>query len=153
MSVLGDLLKREIELVLRFTALLEHEGRLLKQGDAESLEPLTTQKLGLVQEINQVESLRRKITGLNEQSNATDMLAWFENHNNEKEALQIWQKLLESARKARELHDLNAQLVSAHLQHATEALNVLLQRPADSGLYTKGGFTPMKTGSRLLDSA
>lgn len=150
----AGLLSLEIELVSRFIALLNDEQDSLKKGDAEALQAITAQKAPLIEQMNAIESERMAAIGqAGQPSNGTSMQQWLENHFADTVATAKWQQLLELAREAKSLHDLNIQLVEMRLKNTAEALAILTQPVESSTLYGSSGQTMTSSGSRIVDSA
>lgn len=154
MSDIAGLLSREIELVSRFIALLNDEQDSLKRGDADTLQAITAQKTPLIEQMNAIESERMAAIGqAGRPSNGASMQQWLDSHPADTAAAANWRQLLDLAREARSLHDLNIQLVEMHLKNTSEALAILTQPVESSTLYGSSGQTMSSSGSRIVDSA
>jgi len=154
MSDIADILSREIELVSRFIALLGKEQESLKQGNADALQTITAEKAPLIALMNAIEDERMTAigeTGL--PSNGASMQRWLGQNTTDTAATTSWQQLLDLAREAKSLHDLNIQLVDMHLRNTTEALAILTQPVESSTLYGSSGQSMTSSGSRIVDSA
>lgn len=154
MSIVAAILEREIELVSRFIVALNDEQKCLTAANADALPALGAQKTELVEQLNALENERMAAIGHSGQpSDQASMQAWLDNNPSDALAGQHWQKLRELSREARNLHELNAQLVESHLKHTTEALAILTQQASQSTIYGASGQTTTATGSRIVDSA
>ncbi len=154
MSNVAGILAREIELVSRFISLLNDEQDSLKKADAGALQAITAEKSPLIAQMNSAEGERMAAIGTAGQPGTkASMQRWLEGNAADVAAATNWQRLLELAREAKALHDLNIQLVDMHLKNATEALAILTQPPESSSLYGARGQTMSSSGSRIVDSA
>ncbi|WP_434515334.1 flagella synthesis protein FlgN [Dechloromonas sp. ARDL1] len=154
MPDLAGILAREIELVSRFISLLDQEQDSLKKANADALQAITAEKMPLIAQMNSAEGERMAAIGATGQPGAkASMQRWLEDNTADAAVAKNWQQLLELAREAKALHDLNIQLVEMHLRNATEALAILTQPPESSSLYGASGQTMGSSGSRIVDSA
>lgn len=154
MSDIAGILAREIELVSRFIALLDNEQDSLKKGDADALQAITAEKSPLIAQMNSAESERMAALGAaGHPGTSASMRRWLDENTADAAAATNWQQLLELAREAKALHELNIQLVEMHLRNATEALAILTQPPESSTLYGSSGQSMGNSGSRIVDSA
>ena len=154
MSIVSAILEREIELVSRFIVALNDEQKCLSAADADALPALAVQKADLAEQLNALESERMAAIGqAGQPSDQASMQTWLDSHRGDTIASNNWQKLRELAREARNLHELNAQLVESHLKRTTEALAILTQQASQSTIYGASGQTTTATGSRIVDSA
>ena len=154
MSNIAGILNREIELVSRFITLLGEEQECLKTGNADDLQSITAKKEPLIGLMNAIESERMAAIGeAGRPSNGASMQRWLGQNATDTAAAASWQQLLDLAREAKSLHELNMQLVEMHLRNTTEALAILTQPAESSTLYGSSGQTMTSSGSRIVDSA
>jgi len=154
MAGVAAITEREIALISRFIELLQQEQEMLKRADASSLHEVGTAKAELAEQLNALEIDRRLTLGVSDQNDLRKAMAsWLKANPNDRSAADNWQKLLELAAQARQLHELNAGLVAMHLQQTNEALAILTQQPKRSALYGSDGQTAPSSGSRIIDSA
>lgn len=154
MTLLAEILTREIKLVSRFILLLESEQVALKAAKPESLAAINQEKLLLVDQLNKIGAERLQLADLNgAASDRTKMKAWLEQHPQEKQSAALWVKLLKSAEEAKILHELNGKLISLHLEQTADAIAVLTQQRQEHSLYGSNGQAAPTTGSRIVDSA
>lgn len=154
MSDIAAITQREISLISRFVALLKEEQAALKLADAAALPEISTAKIALVEQLNALEIERRSTLGIfGEEKTRQAMIEWLAKHPENKTAAVNWEKLLNFAREAKELHELNARLVGLHLQQTTDALAILTRQSTERALYGSNGQAGQYTGSRIVDSA
>ena len=154
MSSVAALTNREIELISRFISVLEDEQDTLKRGEITGLPESAAEKLQLADQLNTMETSRNKLLGsTGEAGGRIAMERWLSDHPEQAAVTADWKKLLELARQAKQLHELNGRLVSMHLQQKNELLSALIQQPQHSTLYGSNGQSAMATGSRIVDSA
>ena len=154
MTPLSNLLKRETESVSRFILVLGQEQEALKAGRPELLAAINSEKILLVDQLNQLGTERSQLADLTgTATDRTKMAAWLQKNPQEKQSATLWVKLLKLAQEAKELHELNGQLIGLHLQRTTEAISVLTQQHKEHSLYGSNGQSSALTGSRIVDSA
>lgn len=152
MSLVAKLLKREAELVVRFRDTLLREQRVLQSGTSEGLAEVNAEKLSLVENLNIVGAERARALSSSD-DNTIDMQAWFSAHPSEREAAEVWKGLLGIAREARDINELNGNLIQVLHQKTSDALSILTLGQADQSLYSSNGQASLSTGSRIIDSA
>ena len=150
MSEIAAITEREIALISRFVALLKDEQNALKCADASALPEISAAKIGLVEQLNLLEAERRAALGI---VGRAAMAVWLANNPNDQTAAVNWEKLLNLAQEAKQLHELNAQLVGMHLQQTSEALVILTRQAEQHTLYGSNGQAAQVSGSRIVDSA
>lgn len=154
MTPLAGVLIQEIELVSCFILLLKKEQETLKSGQPDDLVKINTEKVKLVEQLNQLGTERVQLSS--ELEFAVDQISialWLDQHPQEKQSAALWSELIQFAREAKELHHLNDQLVAMYLRQANDALAVLTQRQQENSLYGSNGQSSSLTGSRIVDSA
>ena len=153
MPPVAAIIKQEIEQISRLIAVLNNEQDILKRGEVGSLPETTAQKSELVEKLNALE--RERLNALDPADDAQGrgaMEKWLLRHPDDLTAAS-WKQLLDLAREAKVLHELNGQLVHQHLRQTSEALSILTQQFDKPTLYGSSGQTLQATGSRLVDSA
>lgn len=154
MATLSAITAQEIELVSQFVALLEKERDALKKGEIGQLGVIGAAKMPLIEQLNAFEVSRGQTLGVVGSENIRSaMKQWLASHPNEKTTANNWAKLLDLARQAKQLHELNSLLVNMHLQQTNELLAVLTRQPNAAPLYGSNGQAAQVTGSRIVDSA
>lgn len=155
MPSLADVTRREIGLLTGFIAVLGEEQEALKFANVAVLPEIGVRKTELVEQLNALEIERGNALSLPNGENArTAMQHWLDAHPGELEIAKDWKSLLDLARKAKAMHELNGRLVGMHLQQTSELLAALTNQPPKNALlYGSDGQTSPVTGSRLVDSA
>lgn len=151
MSALEKLLTEEKDLVVHFLDVLRKEQAALVEADAGILQMLGDKKLGLIDRLNQVEAGRIALITL--PPGKDSMLHWLTQHPEESGARALWLKIISLARVARQMHQMNGELIAMHLAKTNEALSVLIQKQKDIALYSSDGQSFTGTGSRIVDLA
>lgn len=151
MSELAKLLTEEKDLVVQFLDALRKEQAALIEADANALKPICESKLGLVSQLNRVEASR--IALINLPPGKESMLQWLAQHPEEGNARTLWLKIVSLARVARQMHQMNGELITMHLAKTNEALSILIQKQKDVALYGSDGHSSTGTGSRIVDLA
>lgn len=154
MSQLQRSLANEAALLRRFIEVLREEQSLLVARQADALARVNAAKLELVELLNTAERGRLDLLGRTpSQAGQQEMDNWLQQHPAETAARQQWQALISLAREAREIHNINGELIAMHLAHTSEALDILTQRQNQSALYGSNGQATPGSGSRIVDSA
>jgi flagella synthesis protein FlgN len=154
MPDIAAITEREIALISRFVALLKDEQETLKRADASALPEISAAKIDLVEQLNLLEAERRTALGIaGDEKTRAAMAVWLANNPNDQTAAVNWEKLLNLAQEAKQLHELNAQLVGMHLQQTSEALVILTRQAEQHTLYGSNGQAAQVSGSRIVDSA
>lgn len=154
MTPLTGVLTREIDQVSRFVLLLKMEQEVLKSGQPDDLAKINEEKVKLVEQLNQLGTERtQSICELGPVADQASMASWLAQRPQEKQSAVLWDRLIQIAREAKELHDLNGQLTGMHLRRTNDALAVLTERHQEKTLYGSNGQSSHLTGSRIVDSA
>ena len=154
MSDVAAITEREIALISSFIACLNEEQECLKRADASSLPEISAAKIELVDQLNALEIERRSALGIASDTNTREAMAqWLKTHIEAQTAAVNWENLLNLAREAKQLHELNARLVDIHLQQTSEALTILTRQADQHTLYGSNGQAAQNSGSRIVDSA
>ena len=152
MAAIAILLKREAELVVRFRNTLLREQEVLRSGITEGLAEISTEKLSLVESLNNAEAERARAL-FSSDDGIVDIQAWLSSHPQERESALLWKELLDVAREAREINELNGKLINTLHQKTSDALSILTQGHTNRSLYGSDGQASLNTGSRIIDSA
>jgi len=153
-SPLAELLGMEIKLIASFIACLTAEQDALKVGDVDALAVADGRKTGLADQLNKLEDKRNAF--LKEAGFTADrqgIADWLDRNRQDRVAGQTWARLMKLAAEARELNNLNGQLIAVRLQATNQALAALTRQAQRSTLYGPNGQTTLRTGSRIIDAA
>jgi flagellar biosynthesis protein FlgN len=127
-AAFAQTLGAELTAYVELCELLRAEQNSLERGDVDRLQQLTELKARQVERLATLGAAR--VAFLRAARLSTDtkgMEAWLESHagTQRQDLTRIWQRLLDTAREARALNDLNGGLVSARLGHSQAALAAL----------------------------
>ncbi|MCB4360858.1 flagella synthesis protein FlgN [Quatrionicoccus australiensis] len=154
MADLASITKQEIDLVSGFVALLKKECEALKQANVSPLADLAMEKAQLIEQLNNLERMRATLLGVPDgQDIGAAMARWLESTPGQPGIAANWKKLMDLAREAKALNNLNSSLVSMHLNQTSELLSALTLQPQKQSLYGSNGQASQLTGSRIVDSA
>lgn len=154
MHKLAAIAARETAQLTEFIALLKLEQDALKRADASALPAISEQKLRLVEALNAIEQERGVALGADAGENARPaMTRWLAANPEQKSIAASWKNLMDLAREAKQLHELNGQLIKMHLHQTGELLAALTQQFQKNTLYGSDGQTSSTSGSRIVDSA
>ena len=150
-------LKRELEAFREFHQILATEQAALVNADADSLMVLAQRKNEQVLGLTQLADTRnRYLSATVGSTNQMGMEAWLDIYDpvDKHGASKLWRALIDLARTARELNQLNGQLIHTRLAHNQQALAVLLgANTTTSNLYGADGHSystaPVATGRPL----
>jgi flagellar biosynthesis protein FlgN len=121
-------LAAELTAYIELCELLRAEQGSLERGDVDTLQQVTELKARQVERLATLGATRVALLRAAQVStDATGMEAWLASRAGaqRQDLTRIWQKLLEAAREARALNELNGGLVSARLSHGQAALAAL----------------------------
>lgn len=154
MSTLSALTEQEIGLMTDLLSRLKEEQDALKNGNAGALPTLGEAKLKLIEQLNAIETARSQFLLC---KGGTDvraaMQAWLAAHPDQLTLATSWNKVLDLARQAKLLHEVNGKLVGMHLQQTNEMLAALTSPAQQNTLYGSDGQASLASGSRIVDSA
>ncbi len=154
MQNIALLIDGEIEALVRLVSLMEQEQEALKTAKPETLSTLGDEKADLIKRLNFLEMERIDQIGATPGSDPKSaMTHWLDGHPAEIRVKSSWHSLLELARQAKALNELNGKLVAMHLERTEQALNALTPQRSNSGLYSSSGQATGLSGSRIIDSA
>lgn len=146
-------LESEALAVERFVALLRDERQLLVEGQVDQIGDLLEEKNRLASQLAQLAEQRSRLLAIDGRTaDRQSIAAWFAAHPAEAEASACWSRLLSLAGEARDLNQLNGELIRLRLQHNAEALRVLGAGVA-LDLYDRDGQSAPAAGSRIADRA
>lgn len=145
--------QNEVKTMGDFVALLQKEQDALVRADAAALPDISEHKLVVLADLNQFEQRRQAVLQPASNENTKDaMQRWLSQHEADRSTADLWQQLMTLAREAKRLHELNGQLIAAHLNQTSELLAVL-KRSEHNTLYGANGQAQQRSGSRIIDLA
>lgn len=154
-SRLLQTLASESELVSLFISLLEKEQACLVEGQTETLPQIAEEKSRVAEQLSGVGNERNRL--LAEEGLAggpSGIEAWCARHPQEKSIAATWAEVLDKARRAKGLNQLNGNLITLRMQHTTRALEALRSASRPLDLYGPDGqSTGVGTARRIIDSA
>ncbi|MDX9993774.1 MAG: flagellar protein FlgN [Rhodocyclaceae bacterium] len=146
-------LDEEIGRLKEFVSLLQREQDLLKKGDTEALLPLIDTKTQLADRLAALARAREAhLARQGFPAGRPGMEDWLQRHGNAAQR-QSWQALLELAREARDLNELNGRLIGLHMQHNQQAFTALMNATNRAMTYGPDGQQQAGLGGRILGTA
>ncbi|HMV03997.1 MAG TPA: flagellar protein FlgN [Accumulibacter sp.] len=137
----------------RFVALLRTERELLVQGEVDQMSDLLQDKGRLSNQLAQLAEQRSRLLAADgRMPDRQGMAAWFAAHPAETKACAAWTRLRSLTEEARDLNQMNGELIRLHLQHTAEALSIL-GAGAPPGLYGPDGQSTSSASGRIADRA
>jgi flagella synthesis protein FlgN len=141
-------LDAEKRVVNRFIALLKTEQRALKEGFVDALEQLAQEKSTLVSELNRLETKRdRAATAAG--ANGGALQSWIAREAG-MAGTTLWLELLDLAREARRINQVNGILIDTLMRNNKQALNLLQAAAQRASLYGPDGRSENYSGGRML---
>lgn len=154
MPDVAAILEQETTLLASFVTLLTREQEILKLAEVKKLPEINEQKSNLVAQLNDLAFARGEALDLvGTQNTPAATTARLASRAVDQTTASRWKEVLELARQAKQLHELNGRLIQMHLQHTNELLAALTQQSENHTLYGSSGQTCLSTGSRIVDSA
>jgi flagella synthesis protein FlgN len=132
----------------RFISLLKTEQRALKEGFVEALEQLAQEKSALVGELNRLEAKRAR-DAAQVGCDGAGTAAWVAREGG-MQATNMWLEMLDLAREARRLNQVNGILIDTMMRNNKQALNVLQAAAQRASLYGPDGRSENYSGGRML---
>lgn len=153
MTSLVKPLDEEVGRLKEFISLLQREQNLLKQGDTDALLPLIETKTQLAEQLAALARTREAyLTRQGLPAGRTGMEDWLQRHGNAAQ-YQSWQALLELAREARALNEINGKLIGLNMQHNQQAFTALMNATNRAMTYGPDGQQQAGLGGRILGTA
>lgn len=153
-ELLLAILSRQKAGLTDFVVLLQKEQNALTQGLADELPAISQGKTALIEMLNTADRERQTLLAKagfpDEKNGITD---WLERQGRNTAPLGLWNEILELAREAKRLNQLNGQVIAVRLQATEQALSALNVRAKETSLYGPRGQTGSVTGNRIIDSA
>lgn len=136
-----------------FVALLRREQALLGENAVDSLQALVAEKSAAAEELlNLSEARERLLPGLGLSAGRAGMEAWLATPAGTA-GQPLWKQLLALAAEARELNQINGQLIALHMQNNQQALAVLMAAANQAMTYGPDGQQRGSGSGRSLGSA
>ena len=153
---LVEALQAERDAFREFCALLQTERACLLRADADALVQVTQQKSERVDRLAELGAARSRhlqSLGLNPVPGARERWLGADVGAEAATLSRLWEELVASARKARDLNQANGALVAARLTHNQAALSALHTSARAQSLYGPDGQTNILSGQRELGQA
>ena len=139
-------LPAERSALLGFIALLEREQAALVENRSDALPELSEQKSSDAIKLNQIAESRRKLLQqVIPQLSAEKIQLWM--NTNCPDALPLWQDIIALAQRAKQLNQVNGELIQMKLRHNQQALTVLSNAVNKTGVYGRNGQPDFSPGS------
>ena len=151
---IAELIASELGVLREFVDVLQREQTALTDGHTDSLMALAEDKVRHAENLaalNKDRDAKLRAAGLGE--GGAGMKAWRAIGNISAKTQNDLATVIELAKEARRLNDLNSKLVFDRMQHNQLALNVLLSAAKQSALYGPDGQTHVGPAGRTLGSA
>ena len=151
---IAALVTAELSVFSAFVAVLQREQSALTIGQTDLLTALADEKVGFAERLAALARDRDSRLGAAGFGEGRAGMAALRAASDIPPKIHAeLQTLLELAREARSLNDINAKLLTDRLQHNQQALNVLLNAARQSALYGPDGQTEVGSSGRELGSA
>lgn len=153
-NILAAMLANEADVVERFVQLLQQEQAALKDGQTDALPVLADAKAPLTVELNELAVRRNQfLVSQGLQADKAGVESLLQQHPSSPLA-SGWERMRAAVSAARELNELNGQLINMRLQYTQQALHTLMasQRQTEQ-FYGKNGQPSQFTGRRIIDAA
>jgi flagella synthesis protein FlgN len=152
-AALAAALRSELEQFRQFHQILQNEQETLAKGDIDTLVKLAQMKTDKVTLLSQLTG--RRLSALKSLSFTPDhsgFTQWIKHcdPDNSKGVARDWEALLELAKSAQHLNEVNGALIKTKLRHNQDALAVLFGATNKVSLYGANGQAYTVNGSRPL---
>lgn len=152
-SRLQNLLLEEAAQLRGFLALLEREQQALVAGDVDQLMPLAEEKNRVFARLAGLGDARNKTLAAESlPPDRPGVESWLDRHPELSGLRKTWQDLLELTLKAREINQVNGNLIGTRLANNQQALSTLLSAANQAALYGPDGQARPIGGGRSLGS-
>jgi len=132
-------LKQEISLTAQLIDVLKQEQAQLIAADINGLVAVTEDKSRVVAQISALTAQRyRALANVGFDGMESGMQAWMQSSGQAAEIEQSWRELLKLAQSVKAINSTNGLLISKHMTHTQQALNVLRGNPG-SNFYGPDG--------------
>lgn len=154
MSVLLQNTEAEASAVARFVDLLKLERDALSGGNIDNLDNLVQGKNDIAAELQVLAGQRdASLASRGFGAGRVGFEAWLAAHPASKAAQQAWSQVLLLAKEARELNQMNGELIRIRVQHNSQALEALLAVSRQPSLYGPNGQAAPRDSRRINDAA
>lgn len=151
---IAQLVSDELTVLRQFVDVLQREQAALTDGQTDSLMALANEKVRYAQQLAALNKDRdTKLVAAGFGSGRSGMLTWHTAANVPAKVQNDLASVIELAKEARRLNELNGKLAADRMQHNQQALNVLLSAAQQSTLYGPDGQTHAGPAGRTLGSA
>ena len=146
-SALLPMLAAERGALIGFVTLLEQEQALLTAGvQTDLLLELSEQKSNSAINLNRLAESRRSLLQKEiPNPDAESIQTWLSSHC--RDGLAAWQDILALAQRAKQLNQVNGELIQMKLRHNQQALTVLINAVNQAGVYGRDGKPELSPGS------
>jgi len=139
-------LSNERVAVRDFVELLQREQGLLTENSIDPLLILAEQKSARAVKLNELaEMCRRQLEKIIPSLDSAAIEAWLEA--NSREGLAMWQEVRTLAEQAKQLNNINGELIQMKLRHNQQALAALSNAVSQANLYGSDGQTSFTPGT------
>lgn len=139
-------LSNERVAVRDFVELLQHEQSLLTENDIEPLLILAEQKSARALKLNELAEVCRRLLGkIIPSLDSAAIQAWLEV--NSREGLAMWQEVRALAEQAKQLNNINGELIQMKLRHNQQVLAALSGAVNQASLYGADGQSNFSSGT------
>lgn len=132
--------QHELSALSRFIEVLQQEQSALTKADLNQLITASQEKNKLAEQLNQLGRDRiAALAKLGVNGDTASVENWLKNQ--PADVRSAWNALLESAKAAQHLNQVNGKLIETQLQHTQQALNALSSAANQSAVYGADGQT------------
>jgi flagella synthesis protein FlgN len=153
MSILLQSTEAEADAVARFVELLKLERDALTSGEMGQLDALIQKKNDISAELQALTDRRNSLlAGMGFGSDRIGIEAWLAAQPANNAAQKMWLQILSLAKEARELNQLNGELIKMRMQHNSQALAILSSTSRQPNLYGPDGQSAPQNSRRIYDA-
>lgn len=146
-------LNEEEKLIQQFVELLSVEQSALSAGKTDDLSGISERKSGLAVELERLAEVRNNaLSAAGLPTDSEGMAAWCAQFPDEQAVTNLWTRILDLAREARELNRLNGDLIQLRMNATASALESLRAGKTSLDLYGPDGQSA-RNEQRRIDHA
>lgn len=139
-DILELVLQHQLENTRLFLGLLEREQALLASGELESLSKLIADKEQIVSQLAQLDvQINQLLATAGFSKGIQGIKNWIAANQSDATIAHKWEELLSLTRRAQQLNQTNASIVSTRLRHAQQTLGALRDMTGHTALYNPKG--------------